>query len=311
MKVYKQLFIVQISLVSILTSFLIACSGSGPTETVELTNIDTPDVEGQVIYGEDGRRDLYQVTDVKLRTASQSIVSLFESANVIEQGARVSLKTESFAAAYSLCPTERFREQNLGAFCSGSLVGPDLVLTAGHCIRDVKACANVRFVFGFNVPVPGKQVSSVTSNDVYRCKSIVSRQENSSGADYAVIKLDRPVVGRKPLALNRKTLPKTGDPVLVIGHPTGLPLKVTLGGKVRSVANPNYFVTNLDTYGGNSGSAVFSTTTGLIEGILVRGENDFVPQGSCYVSYKCTETGCRGEDVTRVSKAAPFIPLIQ
>ncbi|MEI8190645.1 MAG: hypothetical protein WCI75_13115 [candidate division NC10 bacterium] len=74
-------------------------------------------------------------------------------------------------------------------------------------------------------------------------------------------------------------------------------------------ASPNgYFVANLDTYGGNSGSAVFSATTGLVEGILVRGENDYVWKGGCRVSNRCPADGCRGEDVTKVSALSSDIP---
>ena len=57
---------------------------------------------------------------------------------------------------------------------------------------------------------------------------------------------------------------------------------------------------NLDTYGGNSGSAVFNAKTGLVEGILVRGEQDYVQKGDCRVSNVCPADGCRGEDVTKI-----------
>jgi hypothetical protein len=67
-------------------------------------------------------------------------------------------------------------------------------------------------------------------------------------------------------------------------------------------------VANLDTYGGNSGSPVFNATNHQVEGILVRGENDFVTNGSCYVSLVCPTTGCRGEDVTRCSEWAGKVP---
>jgi len=64
-------------------------------------------------------------------------------------------------------------------------------------------------------------------------------------------------------------------------------------------------VANLDTFGGNSGSAVFNAETGEVEGILVRGENDYVwsdENGSrCRVPQQCTNDACRGEDVTRIT----------
>ena len=53
---------------------------------------------------------------------------------------------------------------------------------------------------------------------------------------------------------------------------------------------------------------MFNATTYKVEGILVRGENDFVTNGSCYVSLVCPTTGCRGEDVTRATVWAAKVP---
>ena len=90
--------------------------------------------------------------------------------------------------------------------------------------------------------------------------------------------------------------------MVVIGHPTGIPTKISDGAKVRMLAT-KYFVANLDTYGGNSGSAVLNAQSGEVEGILVRGENDYVPAEGrdCQVSNHCTNEGCRGEDVTYIT----------
>ncbi len=96
--------------------------------------------------------------------------------------------------------------------------------------------------------------------------------------------------------------PKKGDNIVVIGHPSGLPTKIAGGANIRSV-NSVYFQANLDTYGGNSGSAVFNADTGLLEGILVRGERDYVYDSAqgCKVSNVISNTGGSGEDVTRIT----------
>ena len=81
----------------------------------------------------------------------------------------------------------------------------------------------------------------------------------------------------------------------------------------------DYFETNLDVYGGNSGSAVASLNEQgellYIEGILVRGNPDFVPSGACYVSNVCSDSsGCSGtngtgwEEVTRATNFSDIIP---
>ena len=98
------------------------------------------------------------------------------------------------------------------------------------------------------------------------------------------------------------------EKVYVLGHPSGLPLKYAPGAQVRGNDDPSFFVANLDTYGGNSGSPVFNERTGEVEGILVRGETDYLQVGNCRISNACPTSGCRGEDVTRASEFVEFVP---
>jgi hypothetical protein len=87
------------------------------------------------------------------------------------------------------------------------------------------------------------------------------------------------VAGRRPLAVRSAGRVAKGQPLFVIGHPNGLPTKFADGAQVRGNAHKDFFVANLDTYGGNSGSPVFNAVSLEVEGILVRGENDFVRRG--------------------------------
>ena len=277
----------------------------------ETQSLDSPDskVSANVIYGSDGRLDLYQITDDRLKKLADSTVALIKTSDLTAGGVLTTIKGQNFGSAYNLCASEKFREQDTGAFCSGSLVGPDLILTAGHCIETVPDCNAASLVFGYAVKSAGVLPKQVQSSDVYKCKEIVKTIRNNSGQDFAVIRLDRPVANHDVLKIRQTGEVSVGDGLLVIGHPVGLPTKVTTGGKVRSIANSEYLVASVDTYGGNSGSAVFNANTGLIEGILVRGEQDFVNQGNCTVSNVCTEDSCRGEDITRISMARPYIPF--
>lgn len=264
-------------------------------------------IEAQLIYGDDNRLENYQAS-AALQLLAASTVALVDASDLISNSAgQQVLSGENFGSAYNLCSSEPFRDQTSGAFCSGSLVGPDTIITAGHCITDANGCAKVRFVFDFALNQAGVERKSFSANDVYGCKQIIARDQQGAGPDYAVIKLDRPVVGRTPLKFRKDGVVKVGDDLVVIGHPAGLPQKIAGGAKVRSVQT-GFFVANLDTYGGNSGSAVFNLSNGVIEGILVRGDNDFVSQGNCMVSNRCTDAGCRGEDVTRLDVLARLIP---
>lgn len=282
------------------------CSKQALSSDATNENIKT-DLSENVIYGSDGRQDLYQ-TSTALKLLADSTVALIKNSDLTEQSGKTLIKGKSFASAYQLCSSEKFREQNISAFCSGSLVESDTIITAGHCITSQSDCVNTSFVFGFAVKSAGVLPTQVNSNEVYRCREIIHRVLENSGVDYAVIKLDRAVTNHAILKVRRTGEASIGDPLLVIGHPAGLPTKITTGGKVRSTANSGYLVTNLDTYGGNSGSAVFNAQTLEIEGILVRGEQDFVSQGGCNVSKVCTDDSCRGEDVTRISVLRQYIP---
>jgi hypothetical protein len=279
------------------------------------------------IYGIDNRQDYFEAFPA-MRQLSDSVASFWKGWSVEPAGGNYNLYTENFGEQMNLCPGEKFREQPTGAFCSGSLVGDDLVMTAGHCIKDEAGCADAKIVFGFAVTTyGGKAPTTIPQKDVYSCKQIITRLQESAGADYALIRLDRKVEGRRPLVVSRGGQIKTGDKVFVIGYPVGIPLKVSGDATVRDASKPGYFVTNLDTFGGNSGSPVFNASNNLIEGILVRGAEDFkdiaaefaqmnVPgqNGTAEPPAQCTtmamypQDGGRGEDVTKVSALGSFIP---
>ncbi len=261
----------------------------------------------RVIYGDDDRVEVYQ-SSAYWQKKADSTVALFNSSDLAE-GENGTLKVggDNYGQSYNLCADEPFREQKSSGFCSGSLVGHNLIMTAGHCVRSQTACNSTKFVFGFGYSYAGKDLSTVQALDVYSCKKIVARKELSSGGDYAVIELDRSVIGHDVLSVNRGAPVSVKDPLVVIGHPAGIPTKVSAGANVREVKS-EHFVANLDTYGGNSGSAVFNEKTGEIEGILVRGAQDFVYSNGCRKSNVCSNDGCHGEDVTRVDQAIPYIP---
>jgi hypothetical protein len=266
--------------------------------------------EDKGIYGNDDRQDYFQASETGRRLAD-STVAFFKAADVASDG---KMALENFGEKLQLCKKEPFREQTIGAFCSGTLVAPDLVMTAGHCVKDSYDCSNTKMVFGYAVKQQGQNPSKVDPSEVYSCKGIVARDQQNSGPDYAILKLDRPVPNHQPLPVNREGGLREGAPLFVVGYPVGLPVKVAGGASVRRISALDYFVANLDTYGGNSGSAVFNERTGLIEGILVRGGTDFEVKsslfgGKCRASVRVADDGGRGEDVTSISAVLKYIPL--
>lgn len=289
-----------------ITALASGCANS-KQEDLSQNKMEQGSLDAKVIYGDDHRLEHYQASE-KFKTLAKSTVALLKKNNLIKRASgEYQISGKNFGSSNNLCASEPFREQTAAAFCSGSLVAPDVIMTAGHCIRTTADCANVQFVFDFQLSAAGVETKKVTADDIYSCAEIIHTEMINTGADFALIKLDRKVVGRSALKLREKEEIKIGDNLVVIGHPVGLPQKIAGGAQVRSL-RPEHFVANLDTYGGNSGSAVFNADTGLVEGILVRGENDFTQAGSCVVSYRCKDDNCRGEDVTRIAKVLEYLP---
>ena len=303
-KIFKSLILFTAS------TLIFSCSPENQTPGNIFANTKE-ELSARVIYGSDGRLDLYQVSDERLLRLAKSTAALIKNSDLTPSGSDFIIAGVNYGTSRNLCSSEKFREQETGAFCSGFLVRPDIMITAGHCITNAIDCSGTSFVFDYGLFQAGVLPKKATSTNIYRCAEVLKTQNPSAAADYAVIRLNKAVVGREPLAMRQVASDgqiQVGEVLVVIGHPVGLPTKVTTGGKVRSVANREFLVASVDTYGGNSGSAVFNARTGLIEGILVRGEADFTSQGSCTISKVCTEDGCRGEDITRIAMAQPFIP---
>lgn len=266
---------------------------------------DSSNPSAKVIYGDDNRLDLYEVQEQNKLNWAASTVALMRAESISINGNTANIRENIIGQYYNLCTDEPFYDQNSAAFCSGFLVDENTIVTAGHCVRSQDSCNTTKFVFGFAKQSPSDRTLQVPAQEVYSCKQLVHSVANSYGEDFAVVKLDRPVVGHSAVTLASNN-PEVGAPLTVIGHPSGLPTKVSGGAEVRSL-RAEYLVANLDTYGGNSGSAVFNTNTGAVEGILVRGESDYVMVGGCRKSKVCTSTGCRGEDVTLIKQAFPYL----
>lgn len=253
----------------------------------------------KVIYGDDHRADVHQVQDPGLLAVARSTAAMFSKSKLVKSGNVYELQSRTFGESFNLCSSEPYNNQPSAATCSAFLVGPDLLATAGHCISS-SDCSLKAFAFGYAVRSENEMPTQFPEEDVYFCKSVMSR-EYTNKQDYSLVQLDRVVRGHDVLKLSSQPS-QINDPMTVIGHPSGLPTKIAGGAQVRTQKN-GFFVANLDTYGGNSGSAVFNSDTLEVTGILVRGETDFSYDSvnKCYRSNRCDDNLCRGEDVTHIS----------
>ena len=185
----------------------------------------------KLIYGMDDRQDLFLVNDPEVKRNANSVVALIDAGNISDNGNGTStISTTTFAAANSLCSTERFGQQPTAPFCSGFLVAPDIIATAGHCVEQ-NSLPRVRYVFGFRMINETKARVVVSNEDIYRGVGIISRKEESTGSDYAIVRLDRPAVGHPVVSIRRSGKVGDNQKVYVIGHPSRLPLKYASRGE--------------------------------------------------------------------------------
>ena len=237
-----------------------------------------------LIYGYDDRVEPYQLDDRELyELATQSAMAMIPAELVLTDANGAQIDAPPFAERYGLCAgDDRFGDQPSAAVCSGTLVEPDLLLTAGHCTRG-NACQAMRFVHGFLYDAPG-QLRPLDPRDVYRCKEVVARelsaQDASERLDYAWVRLDRPVPTHVPITFrNGEDEPlSVGEPLIVWGYSGGVPLKVDRGGVVTDLrsAHADYFVFDSDVFVGTSGAGVFDREHRLVA-IDGRGGTDFAP----------------------------------
>lgn len=279
--------------------------GSIPWDPESLNN-------GRVIYGTDDRIDVYQETVPLRQQLAKSTCGLINSSSLSDNGnGTFTISTSAYTqGGFPPCVGEPYPNQPTAMWCTGFLVAPDLIVTAGHCY-DSSDIASVRFVFGFVMQNVSTAVTVVNANQVYSGIEVVGHAL-SGNLDYAVVRVDRAVTApdADPLEIRRSGTIPLGTQVGVIGHPSGLPMKIAFGSQttVRDQGPAGYFVANLDTYGGNSGSPVFNAATGVVEGILVRGAPDFVIQGNCFVSNELLNTQ-GGEDASKTTTFMQHIPM--
>lgn len=225
----------------------------------------------KTIYGADSRQDFFEVSDAAERASMGSAVSLMRDTVLEPEDGFFRVKGSIFGSARrKICPGERFFHQRGASYCSGTLIAPDLVLTAGHCMgkrnKPASRCGAARFVFGFAVEREGQLPDRIPAADVYSCAKM-EIYVNGAGGDYAVVRLDRSVRDRSPARADLSGRPARGSAIFTVGGPYGLPLKVVDDAVVRTVYGSGAFLTNLDTSGGNSGGGVFSAVDGRLIGV--------------------------------------------
>jgi V8-like Glu-specific endopeptidase len=241
----------------------------------------------QAVYGEDNRKDVFAETNNLWVELSLSTAALIERKNIKIQGDVAIISAKSLGDMYRLCPGEKFSKQPTAANCSGTLVAPDRILTAAHCYDlPQKICKDYVWVFDYKATKTSDSSITVGLDKVYDCQDVIYKEMNlKQGIDQAVIKLNRPVLDRNFAKLKSRDNIKLNDPLVLIGHPSGLPTKIAGDAYILKLLK-NSFVSNVDAFSVNSGSGVFNALDGQYVGILSSGRQDYDGHGTCTTTTK-------------------------
>lgn len=138
-----------------------------------------------------------------------------------------------------------FQDGNL--YCGSSLIAPDTILTAAHCVDDVRRPGTVTFeIGGRTLGDPRNERRTATSITVHP-----QWDPDTSRYDVAVAKLDRPST-KTPVAVAgplQRSLWDAGSPARVIGYgmptdPTGILFETDI--PMVADGNPSDFVGSVD-----------------------------------------------------------------
>lgn len=241
-----------------------------------------PDSESRGVFGEDGREEVNDVSGITHYTNATAVMipkNYVRGNKVYGYSLRQSLSMQFGVDNFD--ENVKFLDQPTAANCTGFLVAPQILVTAGHCINSMEDADQWYWLFDYTNSMKwnleGNYVT-IDLNNLYETSEILGSkfegEEDDELEDYAVLQLDRVVQNRLPYRIRTSGDPSLSTNVYTIGSPTGLPLKISIDSEVIEEGNDYWFKTDIDAFPGNSGGPVFDPN-GYIEGILVRGAVEY------------------------------------
>lgn len=286
---------------------------------------DAPELAGPAdegaadVWGEDNRQERYQLAAPAHRAAAQAGVALVAAQTLLPQSdGSYANRSPTLGTRDNLCSNQRFTTQPTMAFCSGTLIGPDVVLTAGHCM--VGACANIAVVLHYAYEErpadPFGVTQQIAAQNVYRCAEVLAVSQPGAdrvnpGPDYAILRLDRAVTVAAPAAI-AATAPADPARAFLVSHPNSLPQKIGAGNWWLPATGARYIEHTAPGRPGASGGGLFNQRGELI-GVHARGDGQpYVRSafGNCNMVPQCgVNTTCSRPN--RAYNLSEIFPLLK
>lgn len=274
----------------------------------------------KTIYNSDSRSTVDSISDPKVLAFSGSVALISQKLRISKSvDKNLTFRTNTVGNILGLCSSERFRDDLLLGDCSGFLISDQLLVTAGHCIKNDSDCAEKIFIFGHTEV----QRSQFSSNEIYSCSRIVNSVNKDAG-DLVLVELDRAVESRP--GTHRFKIPNAESPqfsedssnLMSLGHPLGTSMKQTPLEKLFPQTEHSFFKAQMDVVQGASGSPLFNPNSGVVHGVLVGGSKDFEwdESNSCAKSHVCDDDSCSGEIFASIASLRNLVnqtttPLLQ
>jgi len=194
-------------------------------------------------------------------------------------------------------------------WCTGALIAENLFLTAGHCFDQSANGWDLPKVNGTNDVIPSTEIATrmhVNFNfQVDPSGTLRPQQEfpvaqlteyRLGGLDFAILRL----TGNPHQTFGIGTVATVDAAVnsmlAIIGHPAGVPKRIEAG-PLTSFSGNSVQYNDIDTLGGNSGSAIWSSPDGQIVGVHTNGG--------------CTTSGSGSNSGMRISSLLSASPTLR
>ncbi|MCP4165732.1 MAG: trypsin-like serine protease [Chloroflexi bacterium] len=194
-------------------------------------------------------------------------------------------------------------------WCTGTLISENLFLSAGHCFDQTGGGWQRPQINGTNDIIPSSEIATnmhvnfnyqVDANGNLQAPVVFAVQElveyRLGGLDYAILRL----AGSPSQAFGIGDVAQADaaeqNMLCIIGHPAGVPKRIEAG-PLTSFSGDRVQYNDIDTLGGNSGSAIWHSPSGEIVGVHTNGG--------------CTTGGAGSNSGVRISRILEESPTLQ